>query len=368
VPMTLTKSLSIFFLAMLAGLSHGNDMIRMSGYGSVVLGQVMDGSAYVADYPNLGIYDDEWDIGQESRFGLQMNATISDELSATVQMVSRANNDYEAQVEWMFVNYALNDDLELQAGKLRVPVYYYSEYMDVGIAYPWIRVPADAYSLDVTSFNGLQLNHRMFMGNTSFTTAIFTGRAKNENSELMSYLFDNDPGDVTGTGSANVDRYFTNILGVGFEVNMDSTIFKVSYTQADFDETIVNSFTAEADGTIKFMDIFIQQNFGPMSVMLEYNDYDPFYSSYFASFNYTLGQATYYLMHSKFELDATDGTGTPFEEHDTNALGMRYNLSAKVAVKADITMMTDTGASPVNRDPDGDGDVTIFSTSLDFMF
>lgn len=354
-------------LALSAGVL-ANDNLRISGFGSLVAGQVLDGSGYVADYPNLGIYDDELDLGQETRFGIQANATLDENLTATMQVMTRANNDYEAEVEWMFINYAITDDLELQAGKLRLPVYYYSEYMDVGIAYPWVRVPSDAYSLDVTNFTGLQLNHRTFLGSTSFTTTLYTGRQTNNSDELMSYLFDNDPGDVTGVGSANVDRTFTNILGVGFEVNRDSTIAKISFTQSDFDETIVNSFTAEADGTIEFIDVYLQQNFGPVSVMLEYNDYDPFYSSYFVSATYTLGMHTFYVMNSKFELDAKDGTGVPFEEHDTNSLGVRCNLGVRTALKFDISMINDTGATPVNQDPNNDGDATIFTTSLDFMF
>ena len=363
------KNTFILVLSLLwAASSIANDNLHVSGFGSIVAGQVLDGSGYVADYPNLGIYDDEFDIGQESKLGMQARATISDDMSATMQVMSRANNDYVAEVEWLFVNYAISDDLELQAGKMRLPVYYFSEYMDVGIAYPWIRVPSDAYSLDVTNFNGLQLNHRTFIGATSFTSTLYAGRQTNMSDELMSYLFDNDPGDVRGVGTANVDRTFTNIVGVGFEVNTDSTIAKVSFTQSDFDETIVNSFTDEADGTIEFLDVYFQQNFGPVSLMLEYNEYDPFYTSYFASGTFTSGANTYYLMYSQFDLDAV------FEKHDTVAIGMRHNISSRLAFKVDVSSLTDEGEdgfggpNPVNKDPDGDGDVTILSTSLDFIF
>lgn len=352
------KHLLLVFLCLAMSFGvQANENLRISGFGSIVAGQVLDGSGYVADYPNVGAYDDQFDIGQETRMGVQANATISDDLSATMQVMSRANNEYEAEVEWLFVNYAITDDLELQAGKLRVPVYYYSEYMDVGIAYPWVRVPADAYSLDVTSFNGLQLNHRTFFGGTSLTSTLYAGRAySGATSELMTFLF-----------GENVEREFTGLIGAGIEINTDSTIVKVSFSTADLEETRP-TVAFESDGTIEFIDVFLQQNFGPASVMLEYNDYDPFYSSYFISATYTMGAHTYYLMNSKFELDATDGAGTPFEEHDTNSIGVRCNLSARTAIKFDFSIMNDTGAFAVNKDPDNDGDVSIFTTSLDFMF
>lgn len=350
-PMLLLLSLALVAMPALA-----NDKVQISGFGSIVAGQVLDGSGYVADYPNLGRYDDQLDLSQETRMGIQANATLSDKLRATMQVMTRANNAYEPQVEWLFVNYAITDDLDLQAGKLRLPVYYFSEYMDVGIAYPWVRVPSDAYSLDIASFDGFQLNHRTFVGDTSFTTTIYAGRAySGATSELMTYLF-----------GENIEREFTGIKGVGFEVNRDSTIFKMSYTLADLDETRP-TVASENDGEITFLDVYFQQNFGPVSVMLEYNDYDPFYQSYFVSGTYTLGKNTFYLMNSKFTLDAEIG-GTPIEEHDTNSIGMRHNLSTTTALKFDISIINDTGFFAVNHDPGNDGDATIFTTSLDFMF
>ena len=345
----------IFALLMLGANTHANDNLRISGFGSIVAGQVLDGSGYVADYPNVGAYDDQFDIAQETRMGVQANATINDDLSATMQVMSRANNEYEAEVEWLFVNYAISEDLELQAGKLRVPVYYYSEYMDVGIAYPWVRVPADAYSLDLTSFNGLQLNHRTFFGSTSMTSTLYAGRAHSgATSELMTFLF-----------GENIEREFTGLIGAGVELNNDSTIVKVSFSTADLDETRnAGDFN---DGTIEFLDVFFQQNFGPMSLMLEYNDYDPFYQSYFVTGTYTHGHNTYYAMWSKFDLDF-EISGVPAEQHDTTSIGVRHNLGPRVAVKMDLSVMNDTGAFAVNKDPNNDGDVTILSTSLDFMF
>lgn len=352
------KSLMLLLLSFaLASLpAVANDKLQVSGFGSIVAGQVLDGSGYVADYPNLGAYDDEFDIAQETRMGIQANAILADNMRATMQVMTRANNEYQPQVEWLFVNYAITEDLDLQAGKLRLPVYYFSEYMDVGIAYPWVRVPSDAYSLDLTNFNGLQLNHRTFVGDTSFTTTAYVGRAySGATSELMTYLF-----------GENIEREFTGIKGIGFEINRDSTIFKVSYTTADLDETRP-SVAFENDGEITFLDVYVQQNFGPVSLMFEYNDYDPFYDSYFISGTYTLGKNTFYVMNSKFTLDFEIG-GTPAEEHDTNSIGMRHNLSTTTALKFDISMINDTGVSAVNQDPNNDGDATIFTTSLDFMF
>lgn len=350
-------ALLVVSLALAVSVS-ANDKLFISGFGSIIGSQVVDGSGYVADYPNIGVYDDQFDIGQESKLGIQTRATISDDLSATLQVMSRANNEYKAEVEWLFVNYALDDDLELQAGKLRVPVYYFSEFMDVGYAYPWIRVPSDAYSLDVTSFNGLQLNHRTYMGGVNFATTLYTGRntpREQENSEIMSFLF-----------NAEVKRKFEGLVGVGFEVSTDSTIFKATYSQSDMIQSI--GAGAETREAITFLDVYVQQNFGNFAVMLEYNDYDPFYDSYFVSGTYQMDRTTLYFMHSQFTLDSKDATsGKPIEEHDTNSIGLRYDYQPRVAFKFDVSMITDTGEYAVNKDPT-DGDAVILSTGVDFTF
>lgn len=337
---------------------QANDNVRISGFGSIIGAQVVEGSGHVADYPNAGIYDDQFDLSKESRFGLQAVATINDKTSFTTQAMTRANNNYDPQVEWMFVNYAFMDDLELQAGKLRVPVYYFSEYMDVGYAYPWIRVPSDAYSLDLTNFNGAQLNYRTYMGPLNIGTAFYGGRQTNNSDPLMGYLFDQ-----------NIDRDFTGIVGATLELSTDSTIVKFSYTEADMHEE-GSGYRGIGDYAIQFHDVYIQQSFGDFTVMAEYNRYKPFYESYFASATYRMGKSTYYLMYSKFELDAP-----VFEEHDTQSLGLRYDLDARMAVKFDVTQMNDDGVNPftdapnpVNNDPDGDGDVVIISTGIDFIF
>lgn len=347
---------------------QANDNLHVSGFGSIIGAQVVDGHGYVADYPNLGIYDNDFDLGKESKFGLQAVATINDKTSFTTQAMSRANNNYDPQVEWMFVNYAVMDDLELQAGKLRLPVYYFSEYMDVGYAYPWIRVPSDSYSLDLTNFNGAQLNYRTYMGPLNITLTAFGGRQENINDPLMSYLF-----------PAQIDRDFTGIVGAGLEFSTDSTIVKLTYTEADMEQT--RSGSGFADGVtntaIEFYDVYLQQSFGDFTIMGEYNEYKPFYESWFVSGTYRMGDFTYYLLHSQFELDG------PFEKHDTQSLGFRYDAGPRVALKFDVSQLTDEGylppgtlgptqtsnvPNPVNQAPDGDGDLVIISTGIDFIF
>ena len=83
----------------------------------------------------------------------------------------------------------------------------------------------------------------------------------------------------------------------------------------------------------------------------------------------------FYALYSKFDLDEA------WESHDTKSLGLRYDFMPNVAFKADISIFSDTGYNPFTLDPnpvyapakllnggDGDGDATILSFGIDFVF
>jgi hypothetical protein len=359
------KKLAIAILVIFVSFTCRSADLNLSGFGTLAGGAVVDGDGYIADYPNLGVYDDGFDIGQETRLGLQGTAKFDDKLSATLQVMTRASNDFELEVEWLYATLKVADGTNLQAGRMRMPVYYYSEYMDVGYAFPWVRIPADAYSLDATNFNGIKLNHNFSSGETDFMLSLYTGKEDNPNDELMSYLFE--------SFTTRIDREFDDILGIVFDISRGNFSARVTQTQANMLETqtYFDASTADIPFDIEFFDIFLRYNFeSGFSIMAEYNKYKPFYQSYFTSLIYQIDDIAYYLNWSQFDLD------TPFEKHDTTSLGVRLDIGSGYALKIDVSAMNDEGFNPFtgqpnpvyHADPDGNGDVTVVSFALDFVF
>lgn len=156
---------SVVALSFLAALSQSqavvaNDDISISGFGSLVAGTVLDGDGYWARLPEAaGQYDTGVDFQTVSRLGVQARYKATKELSITGQMMVRGINDFEPELEWFYASYSITPDLSANVGRMRLPVYHYSDYMDVGIAYPWLRVPSDAYSLAVTNYHGVSLQY-----------------------------------------------------------------------------------------------------------------------------------------------------------------------------------------------------------------
>ncbi|MBU2970523.1 porin [Pseudoalteromonas sp. C2R02] len=141
------------FVLILLMLSFGAlSEVRINGFASIVAGQDTDSKGF-ANSP----YTDEIDFKPESKFALQVSADLSQGLSATAQIIARGSNDFDAQFEWAYLSYDLNDNHTIRAGKLRLPFYKYSDYLDVGYAYPWIRPPRAMYSLTFSTYEGLSL-------------------------------------------------------------------------------------------------------------------------------------------------------------------------------------------------------------------
>ena len=68
-----------------------------------------------------------------------MLGDLGEGLSVTGQIVARGVNDFDANFEWAYISYEINDNWTVQAGKKRLPLFYYSDFFDVGYAYVWMR-------------------------------------------------------------------------------------------------------------------------------------------------------------------------------------------------------------------------------------
>ena len=90
-------------------------------------------------------YTDDIGFKPDTLFALQGTSQISERLSATVQVIGRAENSFDLELEWGYLQYRLNENWTLNAGQLRLPTYTYSDSIDVGYTYHWVRPPASVY-------------------------------------------------------------------------------------------------------------------------------------------------------------------------------------------------------------------------------
>jgi hypothetical protein len=148
-------------------VEFGDLTITFNGFGSAVSGVTQDsGENYLG-------YDDDPDFDLEV-LALQTNVEMENGLSFVTQFVVRGADDYDLETEWAYVGYQINSKFKMNVGRIRLPLYMYSDYLEVGYAYPWMRPPASVYFVPATSVEAGTLFWTEFIGDwesqVQFTT------------------------------------------------------------------------------------------------------------------------------------------------------------------------------------------------------
>ncbi|MFZ3024830.1 hypothetical protein, partial [Pseudomonas sp.] len=138
-----------------------------------------------------------------------------------------------------------NDNLTLRGGRLGTPIYMYSETLNVGFSYPWLRLPEEVYSLvQVASHDGgdVLYNRSTDIGTLSFQVA--GGQAIKRDYYAIDDTHEFDYRSVFATNLAlSTDNFGT---------------FRIGYAEADVqvtvDDTIINVFGNPENVTFREFD------------------------------------------------------------------------------------------------------------------
>ena len=354
--MRLYKQLKLI-LAYLILISHvhiGHAETQVSGYASFVAGKVTSGNEFLADYPKTGVYDKDWSFSPDTSIGVQLNTDINDKLEFVIQAVSNGATDFDVELDWAYISYQLSTDLSFQAGRKRLPLYYYSDFFDVGYAYYWIRPPADNYTWQISNYNGLSLMYQPQIGDWDSLFYFYFGREDSEENELLSMLI-----------SASVDETWKNMFGVVAELSQEWVELRFTYMNSQLDRTVNDIITTE-DVNQTFSGVSINLYVENISVLSEFNQYersasDIHVKTSMLSVAYRVGDFTPHLTRSM--LDQDDNIAGGDEHHETKSLGFRWDLNKKTALKIQYDKVKDEGVNiPVL------GSAESISIGIDFVF
>ncbi len=121
------------------------DNFRFSGFASFGAGRVDREGLRFADY------DEEWSVDSDSLLGLQAQTRLLERLDLTAQVVARGfsyngRDAYQPAFNWLFLSYQLAPEIQVRGGRMRTPHYLYSDTLEVGYSYVWVRPPVDVYT------------------------------------------------------------------------------------------------------------------------------------------------------------------------------------------------------------------------------
>lgn len=160
-------------------------------------------------------YTEKFDFRPDSLIALQMDAKLDDKLSATMQLLSKGSAQYEADIEWAYMTYKFNDNLQVSAGRIRIPFYRYSDFIDVRYAYNWLKAPKGVYDFEFSGYDGLSLIYDKQLGSWDSSLQVIVGQ------------FD---GDANGTPATLED-----IVGLSWTLNRDWLTLRAGYISSTAD-------------------------------------------------------------------------------------------------------------------------------------
>lgn len=339
--------------------------VKLSGFASINAGKVLSGEGapqvgvdrptFLADYPMVSVYTDEWELSPESLFGVQATANLGDGLLATAQLMSRGSHDYDVTMEWAYVSYQLNEEWTLQAGKKHLPLFYYSDFYDIGYAYVWMRAPADNYTWQITSYNGVSTQFNGLVGNWMINADLYAGEEEDEENRLLSDFFLHEK---TKEAWRNIKGLVITSTHEWFELRATA----MSYTnerEVDDDGVMWDDSTSR-DGlfygvaaNLEFPYFFVLTELSRLS--LEKEKFD----TRMVTAGVRQGQWIPFVGYSDFHTKgAQDG-----EAHSTLFAGFRWDFHASAALKAQYDQVDDKSFSSAVA-----GDSKALTLGMDIVF
>lgn len=139
------------------------------------------------DFRYLRFVDRNGTLTRDTVLGVQADLRLGPQWSATAQLKLEpsltSESRWDLKPAWAFAAWRPNDDWLLRAGRLRLPVYLYSEAMDVGQSHDMARLPAELYTvIPVPDFDGGNVSHGWTLGRDGqereLALEAFGGRAR----------------------------------------------------------------------------------------------------------------------------------------------------------------------------------------------
>lgn len=211
----------------------------------MVAGTATDGNAF----PGTG-YDSDWDFKDESLFALQIRGDLNEQWSATAQIVARGREDFDPDFAWAYVGWNGGNGWSAKAGRQRVPFFRYSDFLEVGYAYPWLRPPHAVYNATFSNYDGISAAYSFGSGDWFSNVGVIGG--KNEQDDLV----------LSGLPAS---QELASLVGIYADTTYaDWLTLRASYIQADV--------SVDAEALAPLLGALRGNGFGNVAEALDYTE------------------------------------------------------------------------------------------------
>lgn len=347
-------------------------------------------------------FNDRVNFRGDSKVGLQFNYKLTDITDVTIQMVARSRDSdtWNVDAEWAYIGHNITDWMKVRMGRLRIPFYLYSESLDVGFSYPWVRPPVDLYTTAITSFDGIDAVFKVSTGPIRHRMQLWAAAWTNTDSESAQSIdiYDTYGFNITSSWQSITARLATTQL----KIEGSQTVERFDEVPSAFLPTIAagagGAATCNATNALNPANcshwnlvIAIEDSVYYHSAALQYDD-GSFFLIYEGavlrlrddtlfgdsrtrvfSAGYRYGNWTPYLTAGKDNSD--EAAVSPIKtQKKSRSFGLRYNLNASTALTVEWNRFYDfKGTSGFSAEALDAGetdldDASIYTLSVDAVF
>ena len=331
--------------------------MRLNGFMSIAGGMTLgDDQTIDIDPVNLAAYDNDLTFSADSLVALQAIAEVNDSMTATAQMVGRGGEDFNTQFEWAYLTYEATDSLDFKGGRLRMPLFYYSNFLELGYGYQWVRPPVETYNIFVTTLEGVSADYNFYIGDFSAKASGYVGSTSGTDPETRS------------------DIDFKTLAGGSLDLSINNLSFRGSYNSAG-NATLTRGSDPATDFPIEFISAAALYDNGTLFTIAEFtstlNDTNQINNRHngFVSAGYRIGTLTPHITYARYD-EKTNSSNAFYNqnprEYQSTTLGIRWDFDIAAALKVEYTRREDTNPSTGPRKKVGDADLLSFAIDVVF--
>ncbi|MBP9707367.1 MAG: hypothetical protein KBD78_06950 [Oligoflexales bacterium] len=100
--------------------------------------------------------------------GVNASRKVSKDAEAVLQFIAEGDDfDYQLKMDLAFLKLKLNNNFNLRFGLQKAPIWLFSDYIDIGLAYPWVDPPDELYNMNpIGNFSGLSIVYERELSET----------------------------------------------------------------------------------------------------------------------------------------------------------------------------------------------------------
>ena len=375
--------------------------VSLHGFGTLGATRTNEENArFIRDLSQPDGAGSQWNGRVDSLLGIQANVHFSPRTEGVLQAVTRYHADasYQPELTWAFLRHDLAPDFSLRAGRLGTEFYMLGDSRLVGYSNISLRPPPDFYGSLVFSYiDGVDASATLPVASGLLKGKLFVGKSPEKASFAPGI-----PWDLSGS----------LLIGGYLDYQIGPWQLRLSQAQVQFKNeqpvdallrangdplngwpylTMMPDMTM-TDQRAHFSSLGLVFDQGPLNIQFMVNQImhdSPAYASAKAGYvlaAYRLGAMTPYVGVSRNFSDLALLPTSPvpgvdqltqslvsqsYTDQSTYTLGARWDFKKNLAVKAQVDWLRGKPTSVFlvkGTQPGWDGNMTVFSLALDFVF